>query len=80
MGGMSKDKSKYDKLYKQLGANIRKARKSHKISQEELAFRISCARNYIGCIERAEKAPSIAMISEIANALNIKIQDLFKEV
>ncbi|MBD5401435.1 helix-turn-helix transcriptional regulator [bacterium] len=76
---MQKDKAKYYNLYKRLGTNIRKARKRAKISQEELAFRISSARNYIGCIERAEKAPSLAIISEIAMALNINIEDLFKE-
>ena len=80
MGGMSIDKSKYDKIYKQLGRNIRKARKFCKMSQEELAFSISSARNYIGCIERAEKAPSIAMVGEIAAALNIKVQDLFQDI
>ena len=71
-------KNKYYSIYKTLGNNIRKGRKSLKISQEELAFRISSARNYIGCIERAEKAPSLAMIFEIASALNMEIEDLFK--
>ena len=71
-------KNKYYSIYKTLGDNIRKGRKALKISQEELAFRISSARNYIGCIERAEKAPSLAMIFEIASALNMEIEDLFK--
>ncbi len=71
-------KNKYYSIYKTLGDNIRKGRKALKISQEELDFRISSARNYIGCIERAEKAPSLAMIFEIASALNMEIEDLFK--
>ena len=62
---MTKDRTKYSKIYKQLGENIRKYRKKRKISQEELAFRISSARNYIGCIERAEKAPSLATVFDI---------------
>lgn len=79
MGGMKNTgKNKYYTLYKTVGDNIRKRRKSMKISQEELAFRISSARNYIGCIERAEKAPSLAMIFEIASALEMEMEDLFK--
>ena len=41
-------------LLKKLGDNIRKLRQAKK-SQEELAFKINSARNFVGCIERAEK-------------------------
>lgn len=77
---MTKDRTKYSKIYKQLGENIRKYRKKRKISQEELAFRISSARNYIGCIERAERAPSLATVFDIARALNLQLEDLFKDL
>lgn len=77
---MGKSNNRYSTVYRKLGENIRKARKQQKISQEELAFRVSSARNYIGCIERAEKAPSLAIIFEIAKALNLKIEDLFKDM
>lgn len=50
------------------------------ISQEESAFRISSARNYIGCIERGENFPSIALTYEIAKALNTKITELFENI
>lgn len=55
IGGMDKDKCRHFETYKLLGENIRARRQNMKISQEELAFRVSSARNYIGCIERAEK-------------------------
>ena len=55
IGGMDKDKSRHFETYKLLGENIRARRQNMKISQEELAFRVSSARNYFGCIERAEK-------------------------
>ena len=55
IGGLDKDKSRHFETYKLLGENIRARRQNMKISQEELAFRVSSARNYIGCIERAEK-------------------------
>lgn len=77
---MSKDKRKYIEIYKQIGENIRQKRMLANISQEELAFRISSARNYIGCIERGEKFPSIALTYEIAKALNTKITELFENI
>ena len=77
---MSRDKSKHISVYKKLGSNIRAIRESRKISQEELAFKVSSARNYIGCIERAEKYPSLAIILDIAEALNCSPIDLFKNI
>lgn len=74
---MSKDKKEYTQIYKQVGANIRQKRILANLSQEELAFRISSARNYVGCIERGEKFPSVATLYEIAKALNSKFSDLF---
>ncbi|MBR1976807.1 helix-turn-helix transcriptional regulator [bacterium] len=60
-----------------LGKNIQTLRKSKDLSQEELAFRVGTARNYLGCVERAEKFPSLAFIFDIKDALNCKIEDLF---
>ncbi len=77
---MKKDKSIHIKSYKQIGKNIREKRKFMKVSQEELAFRINSARNYIGCIERGEKIPSITILLDIANALSCKLEDLAKNV
>ena len=70
-------KDKNIEFYKKLGKNIRKLRKNKNLSQEELAFMISGARNYIGCIERAEKKPSLDYLLDIKNALNCKFSDLF---
>lgn len=50
------------------------------ISQEELAFKINTARNFIGCIERAEKAPTIITLARIANALGITLSKLVENV
>ena len=67
-------------LYKNIGLNVRTERKAQKISQEALAFEINTARNYIGCIERGEKAPSVYTLYKIANALNIKLAVLMKNI
>ena len=77
---MQKDKNRHSKSYKTLGNNIKQARKGKKLSQEELAFRVSSARNYIGCIERGEKIPSISIVLDIASVLNVKSEDLFKNL
>ncbi len=77
---MKRDKSKHTKSYKLIGNNIRNRRKKMKFSQEELAFRIDSARNYIGCIERGEKIPSVTILLDIANVLHCDIKDLFHNV
>lgn len=63
-----------------LGNNIRALRLKNGISQEELAFKIESARNFIGCIERAEKAPTIITLFRIARALNVNLETLVKGV
>ena len=73
---MSKDRNRHLEKYKELGEHIRKYRIVRGLSQEELAFRISSARNYIGCIERAEKLPSLNTIFDIAEELQVNIKDL----
>ena len=76
---MNKDKIRHLKSHIILGKNIRQIREANKISQEELGFRIKSARNYIGCIERAEKSPSLDVIYDIVIALNCDICEFFKE-
>ena len=74
---MARDKNKYQDIYKKIGQNIRKRRKIIGISQEELAFRLQSARNYIGCIERGEKQPSLPFLLEITGILDCKMKELF---
>lgn len=77
---MNKDKSRHINKYKILGQNIRKLRNNKQMSQEELAFRISSTRNYIGCIERCEKVPSLAFVFDIAEGLNCTLMDLLENI
>lgn len=67
------DKNSY---LKQLGKRIRHIRQERGISQEELAFKINSARNFIGCIERGEKAPSIYILYKISIILNVSIDEI----
>lgn len=67
-------------ILKKLGENVRKARLSKGLSQEDLAFQIDSARNFIGCIERGEKASSIITLCRIAKALEYDVVDLVKNI
>jgi len=62
-----------------LGQNIKKERKKSNLSQEMLAFEIDSARNYIGCIERAEKTLSLKTLYKISKFLDIPIEQLLKD-
>ena len=67
-------------ILKMLGRNIKKKRLMRGYSQEELALRINSARNFIGCIERAEKSSTIFTLYRISKALNVKVSDLVEDI
>ncbi len=60
-----------------LGIKIRIERQKAKISQEKLAELANLNRNFIGMIERGETNVTIKNVENIANALNLPIQELF---
>lgn len=61
-----------------VGTNIRKLRNSKNLSQEELAFSAEIDRSYLSEIENGQKNLSVAILDQIANALGVKITDLFR--
>jgi transcriptional regulator with XRE-family HTH domain len=69
--------SKHD-ILNIFGENVRKHRRILDISQEELANLADLHRTYIGMIERAEKNITLVNMEKIANALQVKIEDLLK--
>jgi hypothetical protein len=70
--------SKHD-ILNVFAENVRKYRLRLKFSQEELASRANLHRTYIGMLERAEKNITLVNIEKIANALEVKIDDLIKK-
>lgn len=62
------------------GKKVRVIRLSKKMSQEELAERANVHRTYIGMIERGEKNITLKNIQKIANALEVQIGELMKEL
>ena len=64
-------------IEKQFGQRVRKLRLASKVSQEQLAFKASMHRTYLGGIERGERNPSLKNIAAIADALGITLSELF---
>lgn len=62
------------------GKHIAKLRKMQEISQEELAFRCSVHRTYIGALERGEKSPTLNTIEKLAKGFNMPMVELFKNL
>jgi transcriptional regulator with XRE-family HTH domain len=53
------------------GANLVKARKEARISQEELGWRASLHRTQIGILERGARLPRIDTLVKLAGALSM---------
>lgn len=56
---------------KSIGKNIRLFRQEKKLRQEDLAEKAELSTNYIGMIERGEKALSLESLVKIVNALGV---------
>jgi len=65
-------------ILKKFGNKIKEVRTERGLSQEELAFRAELHRTYVGAVERGEKNISLKNIDKIAEALKVKIKDLFE--
>ena len=63
-----------------LGLKIRIERQKRKTSQEKLAELSGLNRNFVGMIERGETNVTVKNLENIANALDLPIQELFKFV
>ena len=64
-------------ILEKFGKKIREERLKQNLSQEELADKAKVHRTYIGMIERAEKNITLKNIDKIAQALDMRISDLF---
>jgi transcriptional regulator with XRE-family HTH domain len=65
---------------KALGEIIRSYRKQAGISQERLAEKADLHHNFVGEIERGQKAATIDTLLKIAKALGIRVRDLVDEL
>lgn len=60
--------------------NLRRTRLLQNLSQEQLAEMASLHRTYIGSVERAERNISIDNMGKLANALNVDLTELLKDL
>lgn len=67
-------------IKKKFWERIKELRKKKLLSQEEFAIKAGLHRTYISDIERWEKNLSLENIEKIANALQVKIIDLFHNI
>ena len=58
---------------------VRRCRKAKNWSQEKLAAETGLDRTYIGGVERGQRNIALLNIQKIADALGIKVQELFKD-
>lgn len=63
-------------LLNRFGEKVREERLKKGLSQEELAEKAGVHRTYIGMIERGEKNITLMNIKKVANALDLKIDQL----
>ncbi len=61
--------------YEFIGKRIRDCRNSRQITQEQLAQKICSSTAYISYIERGIKKPSLQKLIEIAEALDVTVND-----
>ncbi len=69
-----------DKRLKQLALNIKAERVRKNFSQAQLAEAINISERSMSQIEQAKQTPSVFIIFDIANALEIPIEELFRGI
>ncbi|CAK1221821.1 helix-turn-helix transcriptional regulator [Fructobacillus cardui] len=58
--------------------HIQELRKLYKLSQDELARKASVTRQTINAIENDKYDPSLSLAFELANILQVPVQELFE--
>jgi len=70
---------KHYKKYIQIGLNIMRYRREHGLTQQELAEMMGYSRNHIQRVETAYSAPTVALLYDISEALNVPIEKLLEQ-
>lgn len=65
--------------YEMIGLRIRYHRIRNKLSQENMAHQVNISRVHIGYIERGERAPSLKTLINIANVLEVSVDELIAD-
>jgi len=63
--------------HRALGRAVRETRGRHGLSQEELGWRSTLHRNYVGALERGETNPSFGVLLKLERGLQLPLSELF---
>ena len=61
-----------------LAENLKRRRKAHNLTQEELAHRVGIDRTYVSALERKVYAASIDLVERLASVLGVDAYELLK--
>jgi transcriptional regulator with XRE-family HTH domain len=75
----SRHRADSDARLREFGAWLRLLRQSRRLSQEQLGDRAGIDRAVIGRIERGEVNVGIAYLWQLADALQVQVQDLLPD-
>ena len=68
--------TKYHRYYIQIGENIAKFRKEQNLTQMDLAEKANYSRNQIQRVEAATSVPTLPLLLDVAEALNVSLEQL----
>jgi transcriptional regulator with XRE-family HTH domain len=60
-----------------IGTRIKEVREHKGMSQKDLAYRSDLDRSYIASVENGKRNISIINLEKVANALEVKLENLF---
>jgi len=69
-----------DTVYQQIIKRIVQERKRQGITQERLATLSDVDRTHMGLIEQGRRKPTLSTLNKIVKALNLTLEQLFKEL
>ena len=64
----------------ELGMRIRYLREQKKMTLEDLSFESNVNKNYLSDLERGNRNPTVKILTKIAIALEVTLEELFKGI
>ena len=62
---------------KNLALQLRKLRRKKKLTQEKIGEKVKVTPKYIQYLEAGKRIPSLKLIYRLADALDVKVKELF---
>lgn len=68
---------KYEVMYHKISSEIKRLRKGAKLSQEELAEKLNCSREFVSRVENNRERVSLKMIFILSEVFNVSPKVFF---